>query len=123
MSIFDTKLGARPTSPDSPHAPAHTPTKSGAEHQSAGAGMGGVSRSPLAQPGRPGARPTPLCPTVIDWSGLLEGARAPDDTSPAPITPAPQSNQTVQETLAAIDEALRQNSARVTRNGLFDLDG
>lgn len=123
MSIFDTKLGARPTSPDGHHPPTSARIAGEEGHQSKGAGMVGAPSGPLAQPGQPGARPTPLCPTVIDWSGLLEGARAPDDTSPAPITPAPRSNQTVQETLAAIDEALRQNSARVTRNGLFDLDG
>jgi hypothetical protein len=81
-----------------------------------------ISSSPLARPGQPGVRPGPLCPTIIDWAGLLEGTRAPDDATLPPITSALQSTQSVQDTLAAIDEALRQNSARVTRNGLFDLD-
>jgi hypothetical protein len=111
MSIFDTHLGARPAA-DRPSPAASAGAETGGPHPA----------GPLAQPALPGARPAPLCPILIDWGGLLDGARSPDDTTSTPIGPAPKPQQTAEETLAAIDAALRQNSARVTRHGLFDLE-
>jgi hypothetical protein len=110
MSIFDVTLGQRPAAlPATTAAPSEKTTNAPAA-------------TPLHAALAPGERPTPLCPPVIVWLDALEGelektlADLPPTHFPTPrIRPAEQA-------LADIDAALRRNSARVTVNGLFDLD-
>lgn len=106
MSIFATTLGERPVPP----------------HQVTSAVIEAITMSHTpAMTATLGGRPIGVCPAEVDWTGTLTGS--PNEVgawmppSP-PLSAAPSSA----EVLAAIDTALRQNSARVTIHGLFDID-
>lgn len=118
MSIFDKTPGNRPVV-DAAAVPGlqstaaeQAPTISAAKPTSLSAS---IEMSP-------GERPTPVCSPVIIWPDALEGQAEKSLSDLPPVRPAPVLVRPAEQALAEIDAALRRNSARVTVNGLFDLD-
>jgi hypothetical protein len=103
MSIFATRLGARPT----PAQQAQPTEQEGLQHA--------VTQPLLAAP--VGTRPQGACPNRIDWGGVVlhEASEPALHESPAHALPSLNTD----EMLAAIDAALRQNIAQVAVHGLL----
>ncbi len=108
MSIFDVTLGERP-------AASGTFARAGPQANSVIA--------PSALSATLGNRPTACCPLEVDWAGILTEVQHVAESQLPPLCQPIPTTQSNAEALAAIDLALRQNSARVAVNGLFDIDG
>jgi hypothetical protein len=103
MSIFATTLGARPVAAQQAHQTVQE-----------------CNHNAIAQPliaSELGSRPQGECPHLIDWGGIVlhEASEPAIQVPPASTAPLLGSD----EMLAAIDAALRQNTAQVAVNGLI----
>jgi hypothetical protein len=106
MSIFDIRTGERPIIAQQDAVPVHQELSPP------------VLTTPLVASGI-GVRPVGECPGIVDWGGVVLSV-ATEVALPEPVTVIQAFSS--EEVLAAIDAALRENSACVAVHGLFDLD-
>jgi hypothetical protein len=118
MSYFGASVGVRPAKPE-PDAPAPVkPEPVREERASLFAATPGAR--PVAETEMPEVQSSPLPPLVTQPPTREAASPAPSPaTGMVYASPPPPDAATIQ---AAIDRALRRNSARLSVNGLFDLE-